>query len=133
MVTNIGRRWDIEITTSAPTEDGTGVLTAHSNVERLFERLPYGLADLDPTFAPSLVEVQVSAGAATDAVTDSGLASLGLPTSFPLDSDGVVIDHSACQPIGQSAFNQGLDGVAARSAATGGRQSPIWSFPDRDC
>ena len=52
-----------------------------------------------------------------DAVTDAGLASLGLPQAYPLDEHGVPVAHAVCQPIGQRAKDAGEDGVACRSAA----------------
>jgi len=99
-----------------------------ANVTRLFASLPYGPDDLDPATAPLLVEVTIPDGAAADAYTPVGLAVLGLPASFPLDSRGAPIPHVKCQPHGQYAFDAGLDGVDARSAAAGGDRELAW-FP----
>lgn len=53
---------------------------------------------------------------------------MGLPTSFPLDERGETVWHATCQPLGQGAFDAGLDGVDARSAAPGGDRELAW-FP----
>lgn len=100
--------------------------TARANVRRKFLGLPYGPEDLDPATAPVLVEVDVPAGNAADAYTDEGLAALGLPVTFPRDANGRVIPHAMCQPHGQDAFDRGLDGVDARSAASGGDRELAW-------
>lgn len=105
-----------------------GLATARANVARLFAGLPYGPEDLDPVTAPVLLDVRVPDGRAADAFTDDGLLALGLPTSYPLDDHGDVIPHRACQPLGQRAFDEGLDGVDARSAAAGGVRELAW-FP----
>ncbi len=64
------------------------------------------------------------AGQAADANSDDGLASLGLPHTYPHTADGSLIPHSTCQPIGTAV----LDGVDYRSAAAGGDRELAW-FP----
>jgi len=102
------------------------VQTARANVDRLFVGLPYGPADLDPATAPLLIEVTVPTGVALDAFTDTGLAQIGLPDTFPRDASGNFIPHSTCQPIGAAAFAEGHDGVDCRSAADGGLRELAW-------
>ena len=102
--------------------------TARANMNMRFAGLPYGPDDLDPATAPLLVTVDVPEGQAVDAYTDEGLTVAGLPTSYPLDSDDQLIPHRTCQPIGQAAFDAGLDGVDCRSAAPGGIRELAW-FP----
>lgn len=104
------------------------VATARANVGRLFDGLPYGPEDLDPVTAPVLVDVAVPDGEAADAFTDDGLIDLGLPISFPMDAQGDLVPHQACQSLGQAAFDDGLDGVDCRSAARGGVRELAW-FP----
>ncbi|WP_419921282.1 RES family NAD+ phosphorylase [Candidatus Poriferisodalis sp.] len=106
----------------------SNLATARANVARRFDRLPYGPEDLDPATAPLLVTVDVPAGLAADAYTDEGLSAAGLPMSYPLDSDGQLIAHTDCQPIGQAASDEGLDGIDRRSAAPGGTRELAW-FP----
>ncbi len=103
-------------------------VTARANVARLYEDKPYGPEDLDPATAPTLIEVTIPDGVAADAYTSAGLTDLGLPVSYPLDGSGVIITHAVCQPLGQGALDAGLDGVEARSAATGGDRELAW-FP----
>lgn len=103
-------------------------VTARANVGRLFDGLPYGPEDLDPLTAPVLIEVAVPDGVAADAFTSEGLASLGLPTGFPLDAGGDPIPYEECQPVGLAAFDAGLDGIDCRSAAQGGVRELVW-FP----
>lgn len=100
--------------------------TARANVRRRFVGLPYGPEDLDPATAPILVHVELPPGRAADAFSDHGLARLGLPATFPLDTDGDVVAHEVCRPIGRAAFDAGLDGVDARSAAPGGTRELAW-------
>jgi RES domain len=102
--------------------------TARANVERLYVGLPYGPEDLDPEEAPLLVEVDVPAGTALDCYSNAGLSAVGLPTTFPRDTVGGLVPHSTCQPTGFDAFEAGLDGVDARSAAPGGDRELAW-FP----
>jgi RES domain-containing protein len=93
--------------------------TARQNVERLFVGQPYGPDDLDPDEAPILVEADVPEADFVDAITDEGLTSVGLPTSYPDDAAGGRVPHEVCQPIGQAAWDDNLPGVACRSAAPG--------------
>lgn len=72
--------------------------------------------DLLPEAGPTLVRTTVPDNAYVNAVTDVGLRALGLPASYPLDSRGRVIAHSACQSIGQLAWDAGERGIACRSA-----------------
>lgn len=104
------------------------IATARANLYHRFEGLPFGPEDLDPVTAPMLIDVAISDGVGADAFTDTGLSALGLPTTYPLDADGVVIPHRVCQPIGAAAFDAGLDGVDARSAELGGIRELAW-FP----
>ena len=85
--------------------------------------LPYGPEDLDPDSGPVLVSVELLSGSYVDVVTDAGCASVGLPSSHPIDSSGDVVPHEACQPIGQEAWNQGEPGIACRSATHGASRS----------
>lgn len=72
--------------------------------------------DLDPGQGPVLVHTDVPEQAYVDALTDRGLASLGLPASYPLNEHGAPIPHSTCQPIGERAHAAGEAGIACRSA-----------------
>lgn len=105
--------------------------TARANVLRLYLGLPYGPEDLDPATAPLLLDVDLPAGTAADAFTDDGLRELGLPTTYPRDSEGNLIPHATCQPIGRRAFDDSLDGVDCRSAADGGTRELGWFPRDR--
>lgn len=102
--------------------------TARANVARRFASLPYGPEQFDPATAPVLIEVAIPDGVAADAYTEAGLTSMGLPASLPLDGRSAPISHEVCQPLGQDAFDGGLDGVDARSAAPGGDRELAW-FP----
>jgi RES domain len=104
------------------------MITARANVNRLYDGLPYGPEDLDPAEAPILIEVSIPRGTAADALGNSGLLDMGLPASYPQDGGAGIVSHAICQPIGRAAFDAGLDGVAARSAAPGGNRELAW-FP----
>ncbi len=111
-----GDRWN------APGAFGVVYLNGSRSVARAQVRQklePRGIRpeDLDPAAGPVLVHTEVPADTYVDAVTESGLKSLGLPTTYPLGADGKVIPHSACQPIGRRAWKADEPGIACRSAA----------------
>ena len=103
--------------------------TARANAMARFAGRPVSIDEIDPASAPHLVEVEIPEGIAADAFTQTGLASLGLPAGYPHQADGAVVPHSTCQPIGQAAYEAGLNGVDCRSAAADGRRELAW-FPD---
>jgi RES domain len=73
--------------------------------------------DLHPEQGPLLVRTTLPRDRYVDAVSDRGLRSLGLPSTYPHDARGRTISPGACQPIGQRAHDQGERGIACRSAA----------------
>jgi hypothetical protein len=73
--------------------------------------------DLEPDQGPILVHTRVPQDQYVDAVSDEGLAELGLPATYPVDRRGAAIPHTVCQPIGQAAWDAGERGIACRSAA----------------
>lgn len=91
---------------------------ARANVRRKFTGLPYGPEDLEPDAAPVLVEAEVPDDELVDIVTDEGCIAVGLPDSYPR-LDGGTVGWQQCQPIGQRAWDEGLPGIACRSAAPG--------------
>jgi hypothetical protein len=93
---------------------------ARANVYRKLEGQPYGPEDLIPANGPLLVRTSVPDDRYLNAVTDAGLRDLGLPKSYPRDSRRRRIPWRRCQPIGLCAWEAGLPGVAARSAAVSG-------------
>ncbi len=93
--------------------------TARRNVDRLLADQPYGPEDLDPTEAFVLVAVDLAQERYVDVITDAGCASAGLPATYPKDATRATIPHAICQPIGQSAYDEGEPGIACRSAAPG--------------
>ncbi len=92
---------------------------ARANVARLYAGRPYGPEDFRRGSAPDLVTVQVEEEDYVDVVTDAGCEAAGLPRSYPLDAGGAVVPHAVCQPIGQTAWDAGIPGIACRSAAPG--------------
>jgi RES domain-containing protein len=93
------------------------VEVARANVYRKLEGQPYGPEDLIPASGPVLVRASVPDDRYLNAVTEAGLRDLGLPKSYPRDSRRRRIPWRRCQPIGLRAWEAGLPGVAARSAA----------------
>lgn len=93
--------------------------TARANVVRRFRGLPYGPEDVADRAAPELVAVELEHGDYADCESSDGLAACGLPATYPADRHGREVRWERCQPIGATAFEQGLSGVACRSAATG--------------
>ena len=98
--------------------------TARNNVVDRFTGLPYGPEDLEPAEAPVLIVVKVPTGRALDAVSDKGLAAVGLPITYPLDGTGNLVAHSVCQPIGTAACETGLDRCLAGIKIAAHRSGP---------
>lgn len=117
-----GGRWN------APGTFGALYLNATERMARLQVRhglagQPYDVEDLDPAEQHDLVEVRVSPCEALDCVSDAGLAAAGLPAGHPRETDGALVLHAACRPIGVAAREAGLSGVACRSAARDATQA----------
>ncbi|MCW2982770.1 MAG: hypothetical protein JWR63_340 [Conexibacter sp.] len=93
--------------------------TGRHNVDRLLAGQPYGPEDLDPAEAYILVETEVPHDRYLDVVTDAGCRSAGLPETYPRNDDDTIVGHAACAPIGLAVHDEGLPGVACRSAAPG--------------
>jgi hypothetical protein len=106
------------------------VPTAQLQIERLCEGMPFTSEDLaDDTYILVLLRLPASQRAA-DAASAEGLAALGLPASYPLDSDGKRMERAVCQPIGAQVRGLRLNGVWCRSAAsTDGRGRELAWFP----
>lgn len=90
---------------------------ARANVYRKLEGQPYGPEDLRPGSGPVLVRTRVPDDRYLNVVTDAGCRDAGLPRSYPLDSRRRIVPWRRCQPIGLRAWEAGVPGVAARSAA----------------
>jgi hypothetical protein len=90
---------------------------ARANVYRKLAGQPYGPEDLRPGSGPVLVRTRVPENRYLNAVTEAGLRDLGLPRTYPMDSRRRIVPWRRCQPLGLSAWDAGLPGVAARSAA----------------
>lgn len=95
------------------------VATARANLRRFLAGTPVEPEDLDGDGGYALVEVTLPDGQQVlDAHSTAGLAAVDLPPTYPLDRSGGLVRHATCQPIGQAAFDAGLDGVHCRSAAS---------------
>jgi RES domain len=75
--------------------------------------------DILPEAGPVLVATTVPDESYVNAVTDAGLRSVNLPTTYPLDSRGRSITHRVCQSIGQLAWDAGEQGITCRPATRG--------------
>jgi hypothetical protein len=94
---------------------------ARANVYRKLEGQPYGPEDLRPGTGPILVRTRVPEDRYLNVITDAGCRDAGLPRTYPLDSRRRPVPWRRCQPIGLRAWEAGLPGVAARSAAVDAR------------
>jgi len=106
--------------------------TARAQVIALLAGSPVEPDDLDPGFdlvVATLPRSQVVA----NAVTDTGVTALGLPSTYPKHSNGRPVRRGTCQPVGSEVARLGLRGVHARSAVTddGSGRELAW-FPARD-
>jgi RES domain-containing protein len=70
------------------------------------------LFDLRPERRPMLASFDVPPVTVVDVVTAEAIRSLGLPATYPVD-----VAWEACRQIARAAYQRGLAGVAARSAA----------------
>lgn len=109
-----GGRWN------APGEYGVLYLNRTVRMAALqamenFHGEAHSLFDLRPERRPELQAFGAPQGEYVDAVTDGGLAALGLPADYP---EGV--EWSQCQPIGRRAFEEGERGISCRTACRGG-------------
>lgn len=106
--------------------------TAAAQIERLLEGSMFVPQDLtDEAFVTVPVRLP-HAQQVADAVTDHGLVSLELPTTYPLDSRGRIVAHRPCQKAGNVVARKKLKGVHARSAVPGAQRAHrelAW-FPD---
>lgn len=91
---------------------------ARAQVRHKLEPRGIGPEDLDPERGPALIHTSVPKRPYVDAVTERGLSSLGLPTTYPLDARKKPIPHRIYQPLGLQAWNSDEPGVACRSVAS---------------
>jgi hypothetical protein len=75
--------------------------------------------DILPEAGPELVATTAPDESYVNVVTDAGLRSVSLPTTYPLDGRGEIVAHRVCQPIGQLARDSGEQGIACRAATRG--------------
>jgi RES domain len=96
--------------------------TARLNCLHKYKGKPYGPEDLDEAEAPVLVETDVPDGEHADCLSDHGLDGWGLPVSYPQHPDGRPVIWEECWLVGDAVHEEGLDGVACRSAAEGAQR-----------
>jgi hypothetical protein len=107
------------------------LVTARLNLRAFIDAWPYRPEDLRDDSGPVLVHATLPAGQrVADVHSPRGVASTGLPPTYPLDGAGHLIGHAVCQPIGLAAKRAGLRGVRARSARApeGANRELAW-FP----
>lgn len=91
--------------------------TARLNLRQFISQWPYEPEDLRSDNGPMLIGTVLPRDQRVcDAHTPEGIRSLGLPRTYPYDSDGNRIPHERCQQAGERAKRQRLRGVRARSA-----------------
>jgi hypothetical protein len=52
-------------------------------------------------------------------VTPDGCVANGLPATYPRTATGEVVSWDVCRPVGRRSWDEGLPGIACRSAAEG--------------
>ena len=91
------------------------VEAARAQIIRLLRGTPFTPDDLtDDAF--DLLSAVLPPAQVADCLSDEGLAAAGLPSTYPLDGSGRIVDHGTCQHAGRLAHGSGLNGVEARSA-----------------
>jgi hypothetical protein len=117
------------------------LLTVHAQVRHLFTGRGVEPDDLDDD-APIRLAAATLPGRqrVAELVSAEGVASAGLPSTYPFDGDAAPVSHAATQRVGSRAHAAGLRGVWCRSAAGAGRElawfpaarshaRPYWSTP----
>lgn len=103
--------------------------TARAQVEAVLAGSPVDPEDLDQGFDLVVATLPRDQHVA-DAITNEGLAALGLPETYPLHRNGRPVRHEDCQPVGAAVAGEGLRGVHARSAVLDDGRELAW-FPAR--
>jgi len=115
--------------------------TVHAQVRHLFAGRGIDPDDLDDSAPIELAAATLpQRQRVADVVSDSGVASAGLPATYPLDDAGVIVDQALTQNIGVRVHDAGLRGVWCRSATMTGNElawspagqavaRPSWSEP----
>lgn len=94
-------------------------VTSRLNLDRFIARWPYEPEDLDDRSGPDLaVLVLPRDQSVADVHTMDGVAAVGLPRTYPLDSGGGLVGHERCRQVGSDVHAAGLRGVHCRSAVT---------------
>jgi RES domain-containing protein len=106
-----GGRWN------PPSEFGALYLNANVRVAAAQARHQHAgraiaLFDLRSERRPALATFDVPALTVVDVVAAEAIRTLGLPSTYPVD-----VAWEPCQQIARTAYDTGLAGVAARSAA----------------
>jgi RES domain len=94
--------------------------TARANADVMIRKLigvGVEIEDLERAQLPVIVPCVVPERTVLDVLSDQGCLDLGLEVTYPHDPDGAIVPHLRCQPIGQQAWEEGLDGISCRSAA----------------
>jgi hypothetical protein len=91
---------------------------ARFQIEKLVD-MPFTADDLDPEGLPVLVSTEIAGSEVRDLHSSAGIADASLPPTYPIDSEGHVVSHSTCQPIGRATFDAGVGGISCRSAVPG--------------
>lgn len=99
------------------------LLTVHAQVRHMFVGRGIEPDDLDDN-APIRLAACTLPGRqrVADALSEDGLAELGLPTTYPVGDDGHIVDHAVTQTIGVDAHDEHLRGVWCRSATRVGQE-----------
>jgi len=77
--------------------------TVHAQVRHLFAGRGIDPDDLDDAAPIELTTATLpQRQRVADAVSDTGVTSIGLPATYPLDDVGVIVDHALTQSAGAS-------------------------------
>jgi len=96
------------------------LIVAAANARKNFEGEIHSLYDLKPEFRPVAMEFSLGRSPGhrfVDAVSQAGLAELGLPPTYPVAENGALVPRNRCRPIGFATYEAGEAGIGCRSAA----------------
>lgn len=111
--------------------------TAQANAEVMLGQIAgigVDVDDIERAQLPVILPCLVPPRTVLDVLSDEGCLDVGLDATYPYEPDGSIVPHRRCQPIGRRAWEDGLDGIACRSAALptpAGRELAWFDRPER--
>ena len=117
------------------------MFSVHAQMRHLFSGRGIDPEDLDDNAPVMLAAATLpQRQRVADVLSAAGVEAVGLPATYPLDTNGELVGHARTQPIGTDVHRAGLRGIWCRSAAGVGHElawfpatrttaRPAWAAP----